>query len=78
MGEAPQRFQVLQGLYRFYVTQARLHAAGELAQEVTELAHRQLDAGLVREGLTAARQGRRGPAAAGGDLQLVYGGFWYG
>jgi predicted ATPase len=53
VGNIPQRFQVLQGLYRFHVTQAQLHAAGELAQQVNHLAHRQRDAGLMREGLAA-------------------------
>jgi predicted ATPase/DNA-binding winged helix-turn-helix (wHTH) protein len=53
LGEPLQRFQVLQGLYRFHITQAQLHAAGELAQQVTDLAQRQHNAGLVLAGQAA-------------------------
>ena len=53
LGEPPQRFQVLQGLCRFHVNQAQLPAAGALAQELTDLAHRQPEAGPVLEGQAA-------------------------
>ena len=39
--------------YRFHQAQAQLHAAGELAQQLTHLAHRQHEAGLVLEGQAA-------------------------
>jgi predicted ATPase len=47
VGEPRQHFQVLQGLYWFHITQAQLHAAGELAQQVSDLAQRQHETGLV-------------------------------
>jgi predicted ATPase len=53
LGEVPLRFQVLQGLYRFQETQAQLHAAGELAQQLAQLAQEQHDAGLLQEGQSA-------------------------
>jgi predicted ATPase len=49
LGETPQRFRTLQGLCRFHVTQAQLHAAGAMAQQLTHLAHCQREAGLVQE-----------------------------
>ena len=45
LGEPPQCLQVLQGLCRFHLTRAQLSAAGALAQEVTDLVHRQHEAG---------------------------------
>jgi predicted ATPase len=53
VGEAPQRFQVLQGLHRFHVAQAQLPVAGELAQQLTHLTHHQREAGLVLVGQAA-------------------------
>jgi predicted ATPase/DNA-binding winged helix-turn-helix (wHTH) protein len=53
LGEVPQRFRVIQGLYRFHEGQAALHAAGELSQQLFHLAHQQSDAGLVLEGQSA-------------------------
>ena len=53
LGETPQRFQTLQGLQRFHLVQAQLHTAGELAQQLIHLAHRQAEAGLVQEGQAA-------------------------
>ncbi|HEY5866155.1 MAG TPA: AAA family ATPase, partial [Candidatus Tectomicrobia bacterium] len=49
LGETPQHFQALQGLQRFHLVQAQLHTAGELAQQLIPLAHRQGQAGLVQE-----------------------------
>ena len=49
LGETPQHFQTLQGLQRFHLVQAQLHTAGELAQQLIHLAHRQGQAGLVQE-----------------------------
>ena len=53
LGETPQHFQTLQGLQRFHLVQAQLHTAGELAQQLIHLAHRQGEAGLVQEGQAA-------------------------
>jgi hypothetical protein len=53
LGETPQRFQVLQGLYLFHEAQAQLHTAGGLAQQLTHLAQRQPEAGLGLEGQSA-------------------------
>ena len=53
LDEIPQRFRVLRGLYRFHEAQAQLPTAGALAQQLTDLAHRQHDAGLVLEGQSA-------------------------
>jgi predicted ATPase len=50
LGESSQQFQALQGLQRFHVTQAQLPAAGELALQLTHLAHRQGEVGRVLEG----------------------------
>jgi predicted ATPase len=50
LGEPPQAFQVLQGLYRFHEAQARLSTAAALAQQLFDLATRQPDLGLVWEG----------------------------
>jgi predicted ATPase len=48
LGETPQYFQTLQGLQRFHLVQAQLHTAGELAQQLIHLAHRQGEAGFVQ------------------------------
>ena len=40
LGETPQRFSVLAGLWRFYLSQASLHAAQELAEQCFSLAQR--------------------------------------
>jgi DNA-binding winged helix-turn-helix (wHTH) protein len=53
VGEPRQRFQALQGLYRCHLTQAQLHAAGELVQQLTALAQRQHDADLGLAGQAA-------------------------
>jgi predicted ATPase len=50
LGEPPQAFHVLQGLYRFHEAQARLSTAAALAQQLFDLATRQPDLGLVWEG----------------------------
>jgi adenylate cyclase len=54
LDEIPQRFRVLQGLYRFHEAQAQLPAAGALAQQLTCLAHRQPETDLVLAGQSAA------------------------
>jgi hypothetical protein len=53
LGEPLQRFQVLQGLCWFHLNQAALPAAGALAQELTDLSHRQHEADYVLEGRAA-------------------------
>jgi adenylate cyclase len=53
LGETPQSFPVLQGLYRFHEAQARLSTAAELAQQLFDLAKRQPDMGLLGEGHSA-------------------------
>ena len=53
LGETPQHFRTLQGLQRFHLVQAQLPTAGELAQQLTHLAHSQREAGLVQEGQAA-------------------------
>jgi len=50
VGEPPQLFQALHGLYRFRGTQAQLRIASELSQQLFQLAHRQHDTVLLREG----------------------------
>ena len=50
VGEPRQRYQVLQGLYWCSLPQAQLHAAGELAQQLIDLAQRQHDKDLVLAG----------------------------
>jgi predicted ATPase/DNA-binding winged helix-turn-helix (wHTH) protein len=52
-GESLHHFQALQGLQRFHVTQAQLPAAGELAQQLTHLAHHQGETSRVLEGQAA-------------------------
>ena len=49
LGETPQRVRMLRSLFRLHQAQAQLHAAGTLAQQLTDLAQRQHDAGLVLE-----------------------------
>jgi predicted ATPase len=53
LGETPQHFQTLQGLQRFHLVQAQLHTAGELAQQLLHLAHRQGEASRVQEAVAA-------------------------
>jgi predicted ATPase len=53
LGETPQRVRMLQSLFRLHQAQAQLHAAGALAQQLTHLAQRQRDAGLVLEAQSA-------------------------
>ena len=53
LGETPQSFRVLQGLYRFHEAQARLSTAAALAQQLFDLATRQRDMGLMWEGHSA-------------------------
>jgi predicted ATPase len=48
--EPRQRYQALQGLYRFHVIQAQLRTAGELSQQLFHLASHQPDPVLVLEG----------------------------
>ena len=50
VGEPPQRFQVLRGLIAFHVAQAQLRTAGELGQQLFDLAHRQRERGPRAEG----------------------------
>jgi predicted ATPase/DNA-binding winged helix-turn-helix (wHTH) protein len=50
VGETPQSFRALQGLCRFHEAQARLSTAAALAQQLFDLATRQHDMGLLREG----------------------------
>jgi hypothetical protein len=67
LGETPQHFRTLQGLQRFHLVQAQLHTAGELAQQLTRLAHYQREAGLVQEAqaaIGAVAFFRRAPSAA--------------
>jgi predicted ATPase len=47
--DVPQRFQALQGLYRFHLLQAQLHTAGELSQQLFRLAPHHHDMALVLE-----------------------------
>jgi predicted ATPase len=53
VGTLPQRFRVLQGLYRFHMAQAHLPTAGALAQALADLAHRRRDRALMLEGQSA-------------------------
>jgi predicted ATPase len=53
VGEPRQLFQVLRGLYRFHGTQAQLSTAGELSQQLLDLAQHQADRDLVLEGYMA-------------------------
>jgi len=50
VGETPQRFPILRGLYWFHAMQAQLHPAGALAQQLFRLASHQLDPVRVLEG----------------------------
>jgi predicted ATPase len=50
VGEVPQRFRVLSGLCLFHGAQARLRAGGEFGQQLFDLAQRQHDSALLREG----------------------------
>jgi predicted ATPase len=45
VGDTPQLFQVLRGLFVFYMSRAQAHAAQEVAEQVRRRAHQQPDAG---------------------------------
>jgi hypothetical protein len=47
VGETPQLFHALWGLFRFHGAQAQLHTTGELCQQLFQLAQRQHDLALV-------------------------------
>jgi hypothetical protein len=49
-GEAPQLTRVLWGLSQFHLTQGQVATAGEVAQQLLDLAQRQPDAGFLVEG----------------------------
>jgi predicted ATPase/class 3 adenylate cyclase len=49
VGETPQLFPVLHGLWRFYVNRAEFQTARELAEQLLILAQRQQDPGLLLE-----------------------------
>ena len=49
LGDTPQRFSVLHGLWRFHFNQARLHAALELAEQCFALAQYLHDVRLLQE-----------------------------
>jgi predicted ATPase len=50
VGEPPQLFKALHGLYRFHGTRGQLRIASELSQQLFHLAHRQHDTDILREG----------------------------
>jgi predicted ATPase len=50
VGETPQLFRVLSGLCLFHGAQARLRAGGEFGQQLFDLARRQYDPVLMRDG----------------------------
>src|SRR5215831_7656122 len=50
VGEPPQLFQALHGLYRFHGAQAQFRITSELGQQLFHLAHRQHDTVLLVEG----------------------------
>jgi class 3 adenylate cyclase/DNA-binding winged helix-turn-helix (wHTH) protein/tetratricopeptide (TPR) repeat protein len=50
LGETPQRFSVLVGLWRFYYTRARLHTARELAEQCFTLAQHLRETTVLQEG----------------------------
>jgi class 3 adenylate cyclase/predicted ATPase len=49
LGETPQRFSVLVGLWRFYLSQTRLHTARELAEECFALAQHLREPAALQE-----------------------------
>jgi predicted ATPase len=49
MGETPQLFPVLAGLFSFYLVQGRLQIAHEMEEQLLSLAHRQQDPDLLLE-----------------------------
>src|SRR5262249_49340236 len=49
LGETPQRFAVLAGLWRFYLSRARLPKARELGEQCLALAQRVHDPALLQE-----------------------------
>jgi class 3 adenylate cyclase/tetratricopeptide (TPR) repeat protein len=50
LGETPQRFSVLVGLWRFYYSRARLHTARELAEQCFTLAQYLREPTVLQEG----------------------------
>jgi predicted ATPase len=50
LGETPERLRVLSGLSLFHSAQARLRTGAQFGQQLFDLAHRQHDPALVREG----------------------------
>ena len=52
LGETPQRFSVLVGLWRFYYSQARLHTARELAEQCFVLAQHLREPASLQEAHT--------------------------
>ncbi|MGD9031130.1 MAG: adenylate/guanylate cyclase domain-containing protein [Desulfobacteraceae bacterium] len=69
VGETPQLFPVLHGLWRFYMVRAQLQTTRELAEQLFTLAQRAQDPGLLLEahrimGLTMYWLGEMAPARA--------------
>ena len=56
MGETPQLFPVLQGLFAFYIVRAEHQAAHELAEQLLGMAQRQQDPALLLEAHRALGQ----------------------
>ena len=67
VGETPQLFRVLSGLFVFHSAQARLHTGREIGQQLFDLAQRQQDPVLVRDSYLL----RGGVALYFGDLVLA-------
>jgi predicted ATPase len=53
VAEMPQMVRALWGLIQFHTTQAQLHTAGELSQQLFDLAQRQPGTGFLLEGQSA-------------------------
>jgi DNA-binding winged helix-turn-helix (wHTH) protein/predicted ATPase len=72
VGDTPQRFRALCGLYMFHSAQAQLHTASAFGQQLFDLAQRQRDPVLVREGhvlLGTAALDQGDPVAARAHLE---------
>jgi adenylate cyclase len=72
VGETPQRFRALCGLFTFHSAQAQLHTARAFGQQLFDLAQRQRDPVLVREGhvlLGTAALDQGDPVAARAHLE---------
>ena len=67
VGETPQLFRVLSGLFLFHSAQARLRAGEEIGQQLFDLAQRQQDPVLVRDSYLL----RGGVALYLGDLVVA-------